>query len=42
MLILFYQLCTLTAKTRAIPVLHRDNSFGLSGQLTGRLLRRVT
>jgi hypothetical protein len=32
----------MTAKTRAIPSLHRDCFLGLPGQVHGRLLRRVT
>jgi hypothetical protein len=31
-----------TGKYHAIPVLHRDSFPGLSGQLTGRLLHRIT
>jgi hypothetical protein len=32
----------MTAKTRAIPSLYRDNFPGLPGQVPSRILRRVT
>jgi hypothetical protein len=32
----------MTAKTRAIPSLYRDNFPGLPGQVLSRILRRVT